>query len=93
MLSVELAHMAKIFMDLSIELPITAEAITWSGRLKRSVEKFGTMDEVYLYEVNGAQRFLTLKCGNYMFISITGYGGRYIMDDANVPVRDIDALF
>ncbi|KAG6832973.1 hypothetical protein H0H92_004857 [Tricholoma furcatifolium] len=72
MLSVELTHLATMLEDVGQMSDVVQEAKTWSSRIYNAIWEHTVENNIFAYETNAAHM-------------VTGYGGRYVMDDANVP--------
>ncbi len=84
MLSVELGHLATILDSTGKGRNISALAKQWSSRIHDSIWENTIVDNIFAYETNG--EWVCWCSGYSLTISCKGYGARYIMDDANVPV-------
>jgi meiotically up-regulated gene 157 (Mug157) protein len=83
MLSVELGHLADLLDSVNIFPNISGEARVWSTRIHDAIwnSTVGFFNYVFPLRSQWVQ-----VADNIFAYETNGFGGRYVMDDANVPV-------
>lgn len=87
MLSVELSHLADVLDDAKQGKNVSQLARQYSKRIHDAIWDTTVVNNIFAYETNG--NYYSLISWVLGLICCTGFGGRYVMDDANVPVSNL----
>jgi meiotically up-regulated gene 157 (Mug157) protein len=83
MLSVELTNLADLLDSVGKMSNVSRAARKYSSTIKKAIWETSVVNKIFAYETNGKANVLYVGFRSFF----PGFGGRYVMDDANVPVR------
>lgn len=84
MLSVELGHLADVLDQVGELKNVSSKAREWSARIKDAIWQTTVRSLLFPITLDIHDSWQVQE--NIFAYETNGFGGRYIMDDANVPV-------
>ncbi len=88
MLSVELSHLADVLDSAKQAKNVSQLARQYSSSIHDAIWNTTLVNDIFAYETNGSKLTCLHLSPRGSLLGI-GFGGRYVMDDANVPVSSV----